>query len=105
MTKEELRAYGNIKAELRSLNCLAAQIDFHATEKVRRLYDEKRQSLEAKLTAIEEAIETLDYTERQLMRLRYIEGKEWHQVSRLINYSDQQTHRIHARALRKLRDK
>ena len=53
---------------------------------------------------IEKAIESLTPTERELMRLRYIDGAEWLDVAAEIHYEWTQTHRIHAMALAKIRD-
>ena len=52
--------------------------------------------------SIEEAIDTLDSTERMLVRHRYIEGMTWEQVCVALGYSWSQTHLIHARVLDKL---
>ena len=51
---------------------------------------------------IERAIDTLDPTERTLLRLHYIQGETWEQAAVTMNYSWRQVHRIHARALKKL---
>jgi DNA-directed RNA polymerase specialized sigma24 family protein len=53
---------------------------------------------------IERAIESLTSTERELLRLRYIDGADWTEVAAEIHYEWTQTHRIHARALSKIRD-
>ena len=53
---------------------------------------------------IEKVIETLEPTERTLMRLRYIDGAEWIEVAEAIHYEWTQTHRIHAKALAKIKD-
>jgi DNA-directed RNA polymerase specialized sigma24 family protein len=53
---------------------------------------------------IERAIESLISTERELLRLRYIDGADWTEVAAEIHYECTQTHRIHARALSKIRD-
>ena len=53
---------------------------------------------------IEKAIESLEPIERELLRLRYIDGAEWIDVAAEIHYEWTQTHRIHARALAKIRD-
>lgn len=105
MTKYELREYRKTKAELSDLDVLTRKIERHATEELRRLYATKRERLSGKLKRIEEAIDGLEPVERHLMRLRYIDGLEWWQVAAAIHYSVQQTHRIHARALIKLKDK
>lgn len=69
------------------------------------LYASKLRELNDTLMDIETAIESLtDPTERNLMRLRYIDGLRWEEVTVAIGYSWQQTHRIHARALERLRD-
>ena len=53
---------------------------------------------------IERAIETLTSTERELLRLRYIDGADRTEVAAEIHYEWTQTHRIHARALGKIKD-
>lgn len=106
MTKEQLRNYRNIKDEysqiekrLRSLES-RPKSDEDILRPLREFYSEKLEALATVQLEIERAIETLDYTERKLVRLRYIDGLEWHQVCVAINYSWQQTHRIHARILK-----
>ena len=105
MTKEQLKGYQPIKKELSALEVLARKIDRHGTDELRALYDKKREKLTAELMHIEQVIETLGPTERTLMRLRYIDGLSWQAICNRINYSWQQTHRIHARALVKIKDK
>lgn len=104
MTKEQLREYRQIKQELAALEVLARKIERHSTDELRAEYDQIRERLTAELLRIEQALETLDSTERTLMRLRYIDGLSWQAVTMRINYSWQQTHRIHARALIKIKD-
>ena len=65
-------------------------------------YQTKLAELAEELHAIEDAIAQLDSTERALLRWRYIEGLKWEEVCVCMSYSWQQTHRIHARALRHL---
>jgi DNA-directed RNA polymerase specialized sigma subunit len=43
-------------------------------------------------------------TERELLRLRYIDGADWTEVAAEIHSEWTQTHRIHARALAKIKD-
>lgn len=105
MTKEQLREYRQIKKELAALEVLARKIERYGTEELRADYDQKREKLATELLRIEQAIETLDSTERTLMRLRYIDGLSWQAIALRISYSWQQTHRIHARALIKIKDK
>lgn len=67
-------------------------------------YEEKLEALRAEALRIEQAIETLEPTERMLMRYRYIEGLTWEEVAVAINYSWRQTHNLHGRALDKMSD-
>ena len=105
MTKEQLREYRQIKKELDAMEVLARKIERHSTPELQDRYDQQREKLAAELLRIEQAIETLGATERTLMRLRYIDGLSWQAIAMRINYSWQQTHRIHARALIKIKDK
>lgn len=105
MTKHDLRNYRYTKEELEELDRMKIKLDRHATEELRAVYDEKRGALAAKLTRIENAIECLEPIERQVLRLRYIEGLEWHQVAARVHYSLSDVHRKHSHALVKLKDK
>ena len=49
-----------------------------------------------------QAIASLPDVERLLMRYRYIDGLNWIDVAAKMNYSWQGTHKIHARALKRL---
>lgn len=81
MTKDQLQRYLPLKRESALRNGIRAE----------------------ELTAIESAVDGLDDpTERLVLRLRYIEGKSWIQISRAIYYSRSQTMRIHKRALVRL---
>lgn len=69
------------------------------------LYKSKLAELNALLLEIETAVESLtDATERRVVRLHYIDGMKWEAVAVAIGYEWAQTHRIHARALAKLRE-
>jgi DNA-directed RNA polymerase specialized sigma subunit len=57
-----------------------------------------KESYEA-LTVVEKAIESLPEREQYLMRLRYIQFKEWPEICVLMNYGWSQTHWIHNQAL------
>jgi RNA polymerase sigma factor (sigma-70 family) len=110
MTKEQLRNYQPMKKEqrlieqrLRNLE-RSPESDQEALRPLRECYTKKLEELVAAQLEIEKAIETLDPTERELVRLRYIDGLSWYKIMRTINYSEQQTHRIHARALIKLKN-
>lgn len=65
-------------------------------------YQEKKADLKAEQLAIEKAIESLDYRDRTVLRLYYIDGLTWEQVCVLVNYSWRQVHNIHSAALMKL---
>lgn len=69
------------------------------------LYKERQKRLAEELQAIEEAIEGLESRERTLLRYYYIDGLTWEEVCVAVGYSWRQTHRIHAQALEKLREK
>lgn len=54
------------------------------------------------LSAIESAIEVLPEREQYLIRLRYIQFKDWPEVCVLMSYSWRHTHRVHSNALKLL---
>ena len=58
--------------------------------------------LAAAQAEIETMIESLDSTERQLARYRYIDGLTWEEVCVALHYEWAQTHRIHGRLLDQL---
>lgn len=105
MTKQELRNYRQMKAELSDIDRLVKRLNDLKLPELTEIYGEKIENLKTRLKRIEDAIAELEPVERRLMRLRYIDGLEWHQVAVRISYSWQQTHRIHARALIKLLNK
>ena len=108
MTKEQLRNYQTMKKEKRQIEQRLRTLekrpdaDQSILRPLREHYERKLAALVAAELEVERAIETLDPTERLLIRLRYIDGLDWHRVCAGINYSWQQTHRIHARVLKKL---
>ena len=73
-------------------------------EKLIQYYQQKLEKLLIQQKRVEEAIESLPANERLLMRYRYIDGLDWIDVAANMNYSWQHTHRIHAKALAKLKD-
>lgn len=131
MTKDQLRAYTQIKREKEQIERLIEELETLMTSpKIQRLdgmphapskgenpmdalvirhmdllalYKAKLKELTEAQLQVEQAIESLDPLERSLMRLRYIDGRKWEEVAVAINYSWQQTHRLHAKALEKLR--
>ena len=109
MTKDELRQYRSIKIEISQIERRIIELemhghDFEVIEPLRNLYKNKLEKLVALQMRIEKAIESLEPTERELMRLRYIDGAEWLDVAEGIHYEWSQTHRIHARALEKIKN-
>lgn len=133
MTKERLKAYKDIKKELRDLEHRIAELDeklqsarsqrldgmprggsgenyvreelLDTKDELLKQYQAKEAELAAELLAIEQAIDSLEPLERLVMRLHYIDGQTWEQVCCSISYSWSQVHRIHAAALKRLREK
>lgn len=133
MTKERLKAYKDLKKEHRDLERRIAEIDaklqgaraqrldgmprggsgenyvkeelLDTKTELLKEYKAKEAELDAELLAIERAINSLEPLERLLMRLYYIDGLTWEQVCVEITFSWSQTHRIHAAALKRLREK
>ena len=109
MTKEQLRQYRSIKVEISQLERRIVELeriphDDEIIRPLRNLYREKLAELIDGQLAIEKAIESLTPTEREVMRMRYIDGADWTEVAATINYEWAQTHRIHASALRKIKN-
>lgn len=108
MTKDQLRQYRSIKIEIRQIERRILELETLGLDDVvsslHALYQQKLAELVEGQLKIEKAIESLAPTERELMRLRYIDGAEWVDVAETIHYEWTQTHRIHARALGKIRD-
>ena len=128
MTKARLRAYRDLKLERDHLEAMVAALEYGLSginmdgmprsgkisdptgqqainhTQVRDLYLQKVAELDKALIEIEKAIEHLEPLERTLIRLYYAEGLTWEEVCVAIHYEWAQTHRIHARALSKLKD-
>ena len=109
MTKEQLREYRSIKIEASQIERRIIELemlghDDNITQPLRDLYREKLEELVEGQLKIEAAIEGLNSTERELMRLRYRDGADWTEVCATIHYEWTQTHRIHARALAKIKN-
>lgn len=132
MTKERLRKYRSIKKECEQLrqkleeleaalyypkiqrltDMPTAHMEGNPQEELaiyhielQSLYVAKIAELAAEQLAIEQAIDSLDSRERQLLRYRYIDGLKWEEVCEVMNYSWTQTHEYHGRALQQLRKK
>ena len=109
MTKEQLRLYRSIKIEVSQIERRIEELERYKTEAditkpLRDLYEKKLADLIDGQLRIENAIDSLTPTERELMRLRYIDGADWLEVCDTINYEWAQTHRVHARALNKIKN-
>lgn len=108
MTKEQLRQYRSIKIETSQIERRIEELEGieqdDITQPLQDFYREKLADLIEGQLRIEKAIESLNPTERELMRLRYIDGAEWLDICEAIHYEWTQTHRIHARALAKIKN-
>ena len=109
MTTEQLRQYRSIKLEACQIARRIEEIedlseDSNILTPLRDLYQDQLQELVEGQLKIERAIESLNPTERELLRLRYIDGADWTEVAATINYEWAQTHRVHARALAKIKN-
>jgi RNA polymerase sigma factor (sigma-70 family) len=71
---------------------------------LREHYDNKLAELAELQLAIEKAIDSLEPTERKLLRHRYIDGLRWEDICVAMSYSWRQIHRLHSAALQKLRE-
>lgn len=108
MTKEQLRNYRKIKDEHRQIEQRLQALESRPENEdilgqLRELYREKLKKLADAQLTIELAIDTLDYAERKLIRLRYFDGLPWHRVAVGIHYSEQHTLRLHGEILQKLK--
>ncbi len=132
MTKEQLKAYRAIKLERDKLAAMVEELEGTLYgPKAQRLdglprggsgtssavedaaikhaellgkYQQKMAELCDALAEIEKAIETLEPRERTLIRLHYAQGLTWEQVCVAMSYEWAQIHRIHAKALEKLKN-
>lgn len=109
MTKDELRQYRSIKNEISQIERRILEMerrgdDLDIIEPLINLYRSKLADLIEGQLRIEKAIEGLEPIERELIRLRYIDGLEWIDVAAEIHYEWTQTHRIHARALKMIKE-
>lgn len=131
MTKERLKRYRHIKEETRQIKDLLEELEARvyglqsqelsdlprahtaksgsaqeraadSSMQLRERYRAKLEELAEEQLAIEEAIEALEPTQRQMLRYKYIEGMTWEEVCVAMNYSWRQVHRLHAKALKQL---
>ena len=75
-------------------------------EELLSIYNKKQISLIEQQIKIEEAINKLDNSvDRNIMRLRYLEGMKWEKICVKVNYRWAQVHRHHKKILEKICDK
>lgn len=131
MTKERLREYRDLKKELeqvrQKVETLEAALYAPKTQRLTGMpssppsggnavenlaskhlelleyYRAKEKEMAAEQLAIEQAIESLEYQERTLLRLYYIDGLTWEEVCVVVHFSWTHVHRIHGNALKKLK--
>lgn len=68
---------------------------FEKIEELTELYQKKQIELIDLCKAIEQEIEDLESLERRIIRLRYLEGKEWSEISKIIGCSRMTVYRLH----------
>lgn len=131
MTKERLQQYRQLQRELRQIQDRIMEVESamysprnqrltgmpsaHSAESVMEklvdkhreleaLYQEKLMTITEELLAIEKAIAALEPTLRLLMRYRYVDGYRWEDICVRMNYSYQGVHKVHRKALKRIRD-
>ena len=130
MTKDDLKEYTSIKKELKQIQFKLKELEERKTsiksmiisdmnvqtshnnnsiedllikiEECIEEYNKKEIKLYNKQLEIENCINSLEPTERIIMRLRYIEGKTFEQIAVDLNYSWRHTIRIHGKILQKI---
>lgn len=115
MIQESLLQYKALKSEKAQLEELLEVLELQKSspgllpepyevraDQVRLFYEGKISELDRTLLEIESAIAKLPSTERQIIRLRYIQGKTWDAVADSVGYCRQQVFRIHKKALARL---
>lgn len=107
MEKEQLKEYRKIKDEVRQVEKRIRILEARQNGKTElyEFYRRKRTELIDVQLAIENAIVALNYTEREIVRLRYFDNLPWNKIAEEINYSIQHTLRLHNEALKKLERK
>lgn len=105
MTKDRLRDYRAIAQEKKALEHKIETDDLIAGHQaLLKLYQDKMDRMAEELLAIEQAIDRLPVRERAILRRYYLQGMTWEEVCVAEHYSWRQVHRIHARALERLRE-
>lgn len=104
MTKHDLQTYRDTEQELRNLKKMERDVEL-LDEDAAKVLALSKQRLTNQLQRIEDAIASLDPTERDILRLRYIKGYSWTKIAQCVHYSRSAAFDIHAEAMRKLADK
>lgn len=131
MTKEELKGYIETKREIKIIEEKIEYLESKKTsiksmiiddmpkpepeqdrlgqllgeiEELIDIYNKKQDKLFKQQIKIEKCIDKLDNAlERNIMRLRYLEGHKWEKVCVETNYSWENVHRIHRKILSKIK--
>lgn len=132
MTKEELKEYIETKGEIKIIEekieflkekktsiksmvitdeprCCNSESDrlgklLGEIEELIDVYNKKQDKLFKQQMKIEKCIDKLDSAkERNIMRLRYLEGHKWEKVCVETNYSWEGIHKVHRRILNKIK--
>lgn len=131
MTKEELKEYIETKREIKIIEEKIEYLESKKTgiksmiiddmpkpepeqdrlgellgeiEELIDIYNKKQDKLFKQQIKIEKCIDKLDNAlERNIMRLRYLEGHKWEKVCVETNYSWENVHRIHRKILSKIK--
>ena len=131
MTKEELKEYIEVKREIKIIEEKIEFLESKKTsiksqiitdmprgeaeqdrlgqlliqiEELIDLYNEKQDKLLKQQLKIEKCIDKLeDSIDRNIMRLRYLEGYTWERMCVLLNYSWNGIHKKHRKILEKIR--
>lgn len=66
------------------------------------LINKKKEKLQSKLDMLDKLTEGLNEVEREIIRMYYIEGKQWWQIAYEVKYSERHCRRIRSEAIGKL---
>lgn len=69
---------------------------------VEELLKKRKEKLQSKLDILDKLTEGLNEVEREIIRMYYIEGKQWWQIAYEVKYSERHCRRIRAEAICKL---
>ena len=67
-----------------------------------KLINKKKEKLQRKLDMLDKLTEGLNKVEREIIRMYYIEGKQWWQIAYEVKYSERHCRRIRSEAICKL---